>query len=261
MRAVRSDGYRVEVGRCALSFGLARPRCSWIAHRIASPCSTRRPVANPRGGSAARLPSVPAPGALPRGMPRRVSRLVERACPGVWRSAKRGSRSSVSPQASMARTAPGGRSPGICRELLYATLLKFGLAEGEYRADPRRWTAPQGRGDPQRGQMPAAGEQAGAAGNRDVPAAISKRRWPPCATSGAGRARADRPCCCRACARRSAVPTIRPRRRDRTRRRPNLLSSYHCSRYNQNTAGSPRRCSKRVRARDSAEGGGVWRRA
>ena len=37
----------------------------------------------------------------------------------------------------MAPTAPGGRSPAISPgELLYATLLKFGLAEGEYRADP-----------------------------------------------------------------------------------------------------------------------------
>ena len=49
----------------------------------------------------------------------------------------RGWRSSALRQESTARTGPGGRSPAIMPgELLYATLLKFGLAEGEYRASP-----------------------------------------------------------------------------------------------------------------------------
>ena len=184
-------------------------------------CSARRPLADPAGRGAARLPAVPAAGGVPAGVPRRASRLVERAGAGVRRSATPGWRSSASRRASTAPTAPAGRSPAICRRLLYATLLKFGLAEGEYRADPADGLRLDGRDHPQRGQMPAAGQQAEPQRDRHLPQLSRSRAGGAAEGAGAGRARPDRPCRRGAGARPAAVgDQVRPRRRACRARRP-----------------------------------------
>ena len=54
-------------------------------------------------------------------------------------------------------------------ELLYATLLKFGFAQGDYRADPGRRADAGRRRDRQRGPLRAAGEQADAGRDQHLP--------------------------------------------------------------------------------------------
>ena len=100
-------------------------------------------------------------------------------------------------------------------ELLYATLLKFGLAE-ENIGESRRWAAAQGRGDPQRGQVPAACEQAGAVGDQDVPSLFRSCARNFAKGPGAGRARPDRSRRGGPSAGRAAV--VRPRFRSAHRR-------------------------------------------
>ncbi len=122
-------------------------------------------------------------------------------------------------------------------ELLYATLPKFGLAEGEYRADPADGLRLNGRDHPERGQMPAAGEQAGAVGDQDLPQLLRGGAGRAAECPGAGRAGPDRACRGGAGAWPAAgLDEIRSWRREALA--PDgriLLSSYHCSRYNQNT--------------------------
>ena len=187
VRPVRADRDGVEVRHA--SPVIASPAkqsalVSWIASppvlamtAMASPPTCRRSP-RPRRRATARCargwsrsarsaaPSIPAGGT-------RRCRRSATATPG-WRS-------SASRPASTAPTAPGGRSPAIMpASCSTRRWLKFGLAEGEYRAESGRRAAAQRRDHPQRGQMPAAGEQARAARDRDLPAIISRRRWRRC---------------------------------------------------------------------------------
>ena len=122
-------------------------------------------------------------------------------------------------------------------ELLYATLLKFGLADGEYRADPGdglrltgaiilnavKCLPPENKPSRARSRTCRNYFEAGAGGAAD--------------RAGAGRARPDRATspprarsACRPPATRfgHGAENVAPDGRI-------LLSSYHCSRYNQNT--------------------------
>ena len=99
-------------------------------------------------------------------------------------TARRGWRSSASRPASTARTAPAGRSPAIMpASCSTRRLLKFGLAEASI-APTRRRAAAHRRDHPQRRQMPAAGEQAGAARDRDLPQLFRSRARLRCRTCG-----------------------------------------------------------------------------
>ena len=100
-----------------------------------------RPVADPRGRGAARLPVVPAAGGVSARMPRRAPRLVERPGSGIRRS--RGVAGDRRPRARQARRQPHG--PPVHRRLCRRAALRDPaeirreekpLAEGEYRADP-----------------------------------------------------------------------------------------------------------------------------
>ncbi len=64
-------------------------------------------------------------------------------------------------------------------ELLYSTLLKFGFAQGTFRADPERRPAPGRLPYRQRGALPAAREQAPARrSSRSLPAVPAGRDSP-----------------------------------------------------------------------------------
>ena len=79
-------------------------------------------------------------------------------------------------------------------ELLYATLLKFGLAERRVSRGSRRWAAAERRHHPQRRQTPASGEQAEPgeiATCRNYFEAASRG---PAKGAGGRRARPDRTC-------------------------------------------------------------------
>ena len=107
-------------------------------------------------------------------------------------------------------------------ELLYATLLKFGLAEGDYGADPADGLRLTGRDHPQRGQMPAAREQARAERDRDLPPLFRSRARRVAERPGADRPRPDRACRDRGPRARPAalIDQVRPRRRKCRARRP-----------------------------------------
>ena len=76
--------------------------------------------------------------------------------------------------------------------LLFETLLKFGLAEGDYRETPDDGLRLERLRHPQLGQMPAAAEQAAAGGGRDLPALLRGRAAAAAEGEGSGRARPDR---------------------------------------------------------------------
>ena len=98
---------------------------------------TRRPVANPRGRGAARLPLVPAAGA-------RSASECRAEHPGWWNAPVPafGDRDAWLAIVGLAPGKHGANRTGrpftgdYAGDLLYATLPKFGLAEGEYGADP-----------------------------------------------------------------------------------------------------------------------------
>ena len=162
VRAVRADRDGVEL-RCAGHSGSPRAG-QWSSP--APPISRRsRKAEAPRD-----LSALPAAGPFRERMPRRTSRN------GGMRQCRHSA--IPTPWLAIIGLAPGkhganrtGRpfTGDFAGDLLYATLLKFGLAEGEYRADPVRRAAAEGRRYPQCSQMPAARQQAGTGRNRDVP--------------------------------------------------------------------------------------------
>ena len=132
-------------------------------------------------------------------------------------------------------------------DLLYATLLKFGLADGRYRADP-------GDGLRLNGAIILNAVKCLPPANKPEPSEI--RDLPQLFRGGARRA-AERPGAGRASARSRTSPPARALGHAARRARSSaispkhvapdgriLLSSYHCSRYNQNTGRLTRRCSK-----------------
>lgn len=95
----------------------------------------RQSVAIAQGRGAARLSVMPAAGGVAAGVPRRASRLVERAGAGVRRS--RCVAGDHRARAGQARRQPHRTAVHrrLCGDLLYATLAKFQLSEGSYGAD------------------------------------------------------------------------------------------------------------------------------
>ena len=159
----------------------------------------RRPVADPAGRSAARLPAVPAAGGVPR----------TNAAPSIPTGGTRRCRRSATRDAWLAIVglAPGkhganrtGRpfTGDYAGELLYATLLKFGLAEGEYRADPATACGSRARSSSTRSNACRRQNKPEPAEERHLPPLFLRPRSPRCRTS--------------ACFSRSARSPMTPRR-------------------------------------------------
>ena len=122
-------------------------------------------------------------------------------------------------------------------ELLYATLLEFGFAQGRYAARSERWPASRRLHDHQRGPLRAAGEQADARRDHDL------------LPLPAGPHRASCPISWRSWRWGASLTTARSRRSASASRSfpfahgarhalPSglvLFDSFHCSRYNTNT--------------------------
>ena len=131
-------------------------------------------------------------------------------------------------------------------ELLYATLLKFGLAEGEYRADPADGLRLKGAIilnavkclPPQNKTLPH--EEANC---RPVPDGGDRGAAQLTTFIALGKVAHDSLC------RSFGVPLSRAKFAHGAEHvlpgGKRLIDSYHCSRYNQNTGGSTRRCSRR----------------
>ena len=132
-------------------------------------------------------------------------------------------------------------------DLLYATLLKFGLAEGAYAADPDDGLRLRRRDHPQRGEMPAAGEQAGAGRDRHMPKLFRGGAGGASEGPRAGRARPDRSCRGRAGARASSGgDEIRPwRRGDRTGRPHSAVELSLLALQPEHRPAERARCSRR----------------
>jgi uracil-DNA glycosylase len=131
--------------------------------------------------------------------------------------------------------------------LLYETLLKFGLAEGRYEERPDDSLRLKRRRDRQFGQMPAAAEQADAAGDRHLHAnlfqpslaALPKVR----VLVALGQIAHD--AAVRAAGGKLSAYKFGHLAEHRLPDGRILIDSYHCSRYNQNTNRLTPRCSSR----------------
>jgi hypothetical protein len=143
----------------------------------------RRPVPDPAGRSAARLPLVPAAGALREQLPRRASRLVECAGAGFGDPEAWLAIVGLAPGKHGARTAPAGRSPAIMRA-------SFSTRPAEVRPGRRRVSRRSGDGLRLKGASSSTRSNAfrrptSRSRARSPPAAIiSKRRSPHCRRCG-----------------------------------------------------------------------------
>ena len=121
-------------------------------------------------------------------------------------------------------------------DLLYATLLKFGLAEGEYRADPADGLRLKGAVIVNAVKCLPPANKPEPVENRDVPELLRGCAGRASECSSPACPWPDRARRCSASARSSAHKhQVRTRRRSSAPDGRVLLSSYHCSRYNQNT--------------------------
>ena len=198
------------------------------------------------------MPALPTAGDLPARVPRRASGMVERAGAGIRRSGRlAGDRRFCSRKAWCQPYWPTFHRRLRRRPALRdSAQVRTGRRRISRRSE-RRFEA-KGCGDPQRSEMLSARQQAGAGRDQDVQellrscsGSLPKVRvllgsWP------------DRPR--RRCSR--ARPSadddqIRTWRRGAAPDGRLLLSSYHCSRYNQNTGRLDAHVRGRVRARCS----------
>ena len=128
-----------------------------------------------------------------RGVPRRIPTGGTRPC---RRSAIRDAwLAIVGPRAGQARRQPhrAGRSPAIMRATCCTRRCSSSGWRGRVSRRSGRRAAADGRDHPQRGQMPAAGQQARAGRDRDLPQLFRGRAGPAAEGSRAGRAGPDRP--------------------------------------------------------------------
>ncbi len=122
-------------------------------------------------------------------------------------------------------------------DLLYATLAKFGLSDGQYDCSPRGRPDVERRGHSQCGQMPSATEQDDAGGGSELPALPYQRDRATAQSDDFHRARERLRTTAFAGRSKSRLRGLNlPMARNMPARgTERLIDSYHCSRYNQNT--------------------------
>ena len=180
-----------------------------------------RPLPIPQAEAPRDCPLCPRLVCVPPRVPRRASRVVERARFRRSATLKRGLRSSAWRPGKNGANRTGRPFTGdFAGELLYATLLKFGLAEGVYAADPADGLRLKGAVILNAVKCLPPANKPEPARNRDLPELSRGGAGRSSARQGAGRARPDRPCRRGASARPAAlVHQVRPRRGARCSRR------------------------------------------